>query len=572
MKPDSNGRTRLFAAAVIVLLTLLGFFQFPGHTFLQADTQIYIPILEHFRDHSVFDRELIAQDPHVAFTIYDEVALALRRISGLDFQAVLTAQQLLFRALGLLGVYWIATSMGLRARLALLVTAAFSLGATIGGPAVLTIEYEPVPRGFAIPLLLLAIGLVAQGRHFGAGVAAAIAFLYHPPSVLPFWAVYFVLTLWPDKPAIMSRRILGLAPMLAGVIVLFVLSRVQQGATEPQSFFARISPELESIQRLRAPYTWISLWPGYWIAQYLLLWALSLGAFWRVRRHVTADLKFFLLGLPLFGVLMMPLSYLLLERLKWSAIPQIQPARAVLFVVVIAVVLAAVAAAQAAGQRRYWESVAWLAPVFAVPAQTRVFEILLPGLSIPLIRTRLAIVLGLAALSTLAARAVASRRRWALAPWMAAIALPFFVLPGWGRMENYRPLETAELDQVASWARASTPKDALFFFPDAGRGLAPGVFRARSLRALYVDWKAGGQANFLKGFAHEWWLRWRRSEAENFTAAGGERYRALGIDYIVLAPAHRIPGRAAVFQNARFLVYRVAGPATQRAGDASGGS
>lgn len=562
MKPDFNGRTRLFIAAAIVLLTLLGFFQFPGHTFLQADTQIYIPILEHFWDHTAFDHELIARDPHVSFTIYDEVALALRRLGGLDFQTVLTAQQLVFRALGLLGIYLIATSMGLRTRFALLVTAAFSLGATIGGPAVLTIEYEPVPRGFAIPLLLLAIGLAAHGRHVGAGIAAAIAFLYHPPSVLPFWAVYFVLTLWPAKPAIMSRRILGLAPMLAGVLVLFVLSRAQQGASEPQGFFARIGPELESIQRIRAPYNWISLWPGYWIAQYLFLWALSLAAFWRVRRHVTQDLKFFLLGLPLFGALMMPLSYLLLERLKWSAIPQIQPARAVLFIVALAVVLAAVAAFQAAGQRRYGECVAWLVPVFAVPAHTRVLQILLPDPSIPLIRTRLAIILGLAALTALAAWAVASERRWALAPWVVAIALPFFVLPGWGQMQNYRPLETAELDQAASWARASTPKNALFFFPDAGRGLAPGVFRARSLRALYVDWKAGGQANFLKGFAHEWWSRWQKSGAKNFTNTDWERYRTLGIDYIVLAPAHRIPGRAPVFENARFLVYRVAGPAT----------
>ena len=133
VKPDSSRRTPLFVGAAIVLLTLLGFFQFPGHTFLQADTQIYVPILEHFRDHTVFDRDLIARDPHVAFTIYDEVALGLRRITGLDFQAVLTAQQLVFRALGLLGIYLIATSMGLRARLALLVTAIFSLGATIGG-------------------------------------------------------------------------------------------------------------------------------------------------------------------------------------------------------------------------------------------------------------------------------------------------------------------------------------------------------------------------------------------------------------------------------------------------------
>jgi uncharacterized membrane protein len=166
-----NSRNTAVAAA-LVLLTLLGFFQFPGHTFLQQDTQIYMPILEHFWDHSVFDRELIAKDPHVSFTIYDEMALFLRYATGLGFETVLIAQQLILRALGLLGIYWIATSMRLRSRLALLVTAVLSLGATIGGPAVLSIEYEPVPRGFAVPLLLLAVGLTAHGRYVWAGIAA----------------------------------------------------------------------------------------------------------------------------------------------------------------------------------------------------------------------------------------------------------------------------------------------------------------------------------------------------------------------------------------------------------------
>jgi len=44
-------------------LALLTFFQFPGHTWLQQDTQIYTPILEHLRDPSVLDRDLMVQYP-----------------------------------------------------------------------------------------------------------------------------------------------------------------------------------------------------------------------------------------------------------------------------------------------------------------------------------------------------------------------------------------------------------------------------------------------------------------------------------------------------------------------------
>src|SRR5438105_7255705 len=91
---------RLWIGAGILGITLLNFFQFPGHTWLQSDTQIYMPILEHMSDASVLQKDLIAEHPHVAFTLYDETAIALRKITGLDFHHVLQSEQFVFRAAG----------------------------------------------------------------------------------------------------------------------------------------------------------------------------------------------------------------------------------------------------------------------------------------------------------------------------------------------------------------------------------------------------------------------------------------------------------------------------------------
>ena len=66
----------LATAAACIALALLTFFQFPGHTWLQQDTQIYVPILEHLRDPAVLRNDMLVQHPHVAFTLYDEAALA----------------------------------------------------------------------------------------------------------------------------------------------------------------------------------------------------------------------------------------------------------------------------------------------------------------------------------------------------------------------------------------------------------------------------------------------------------------------------------------------------------------
>ena len=74
---------RVATASLCLAFALLTFVQFPGHTWLQQDTQIYAPILEHLRDPAVLRNDILVQQPHVAYTLYDEIALGLRRVTGL---------------------------------------------------------------------------------------------------------------------------------------------------------------------------------------------------------------------------------------------------------------------------------------------------------------------------------------------------------------------------------------------------------------------------------------------------------------------------------------------------------
>src|SRR5262249_23584279 len=144
-------------------------------------------------DPTLFRNEILAQYPHVSFTIYDETAVALHKLTGLSFRNVLEAEQIVFRACEITGVYLLGLSVGLSIGESLLVTAIFTLGATIVGPAVLTFEYEPVPRGFSVGLLFLALGLLAYGQHRWAGIVAGIGLLYHVPAAYPFWGMYLAM-------------------------------------------------------------------------------------------------------------------------------------------------------------------------------------------------------------------------------------------------------------------------------------------------------------------------------------------------------------------------------------------
>jgi hypothetical protein len=167
------------------------------------------------------------------------------------------------------------------------------------------------------------------------------------------------------------------------------------------------------------------------------------------------------------------------------------------------------------------------------------------------------VVVVLAALAATAAWLAETRSHWRVPAVGAAIVAPFFLIPIWGGIQNYVPLHSPELDQLSQWARASTTKDAVFLFPDAGQDLYPGVFRAKAVRAVYVDWKTGCQVNFFKDLGDEWWSRWQKTMAEPFHAADLQRYRGLSVDYVVVLPKDRLPGAAPVFENDGFVVYRL---------------
>jgi hypothetical protein len=261
-------------------------------------------------------------------------------------------------------------------------------------------------------------------------------------------------------------------------------------------------------------------------------------ALWRVRRDLTEEFRAFAVILPALGMLSMPLSYLLLEQLKWALVPQLQPMRVLLFVTAFAVVLGLFAALKA---KRIWESAAWFLLVFYIPMRVELFD---P----PALRLALTAI-GLAAFAAVAMRV--SRPAVLLAG-----LLSFLIIPGIARVSNYPDLHTADVADLSDWARRHTLPNAMFLFPDAERKLYPGIFRVSAWRAVYVDWKSGGQVNYLKDFASEWRTRWELIHRVGYQPDSFPQYRTLGVDYIVLEQAHALSGVPAIYRNGSYAVYR----------------
>jgi hypothetical protein len=518
-------------ALAVLALTALGFFYYPGHTILQSDTQIYIPILEHIEDPTVLRNDIMAVRPHVSFTLYDEAALLLRRISGLSFEQVLLGQQFVYRAIGVLGIYLFVAAAGMGPAMAWLATAVLSLGANIMGPAVLLVEYEPVPRGFALPFVIFSFAMAARAQWRWAAAAAAIGFVFHPPTAFAYSALLGLVLLWRKEFAAF-----GLLASGALLIVLTILAQPSPLESAPLS--GVIDPNLEALQRLRASYNWVSMWAGKWMWFYIVLWIAGLAAWWRTRPAFTRETSVFLFALPAVGLISVPLSYLLLEQKKWVLMPQFQPGRYLLFVTLFAMILGCIAAVKAAERRRFFEAFVF----FAVPLIATGAEWDTEKLSV----LRLALICSLALLVTMAA--ILRSHTWLV---VLAGLIPFVAFPEIGGIRNFPAIHSEDLDDLAKWAREKTPQDAVFQFADVGRGLEPGIFRARAARAIYADWKAGGQVNFLKTFSGIWAERWNIVSKQQPV----DVYVRLGIDYVVFRSAHRQPGRTPAFQNEGWVVY-----------------
>ena len=147
-------------------------------------------------------------------------------------------------------------------------------------------------------------------------------------------------------------------------------------------------------------------------------------------------------------------------------------------------------------------------------------------------------------------------RRFRLGVAMLALfaASCFWAVPRIAKAPPPAVLISSDMRSLTAWAKQTDPQ-SVFHFPDAGRDLHPGVFRAESVRALYVDWKSGGQVNFQKGLANQWWQRWSATLAKPYVMQPPGAYRGLPADFIVLRTRNRLPDARSVYENGSFVVY-----------------
>lgn len=537
-------RRLLWLCLALAVIGWLEFQIFPGHTYLHSATQIYVPMLERIDSPGYLSRDLVATNPNLSYTIYDEVTLFLHREARLDFQRALEDQQFIFRLAGLIGVFLLARAAGLGDAYSLLIAALVNWGAALPGPAIYTVDTEPVPMAFACGAALLAAGLLATAKPLLGALAGAIALLYDPTIAAPFWTIV-VLAFFFDRQ---SRKMLRptLPILLVSVLLLANLAQLQPQMVADQALFARLSARTAELQQFRTPYAWFSPW-RHELWQYLALAVFGTWAAARIWPLLNRQTRWLMAGMGLAGIVSVFCNYVLADRARLAIAVALQPSRMLVFTVLFTSFACALAAVEAVKRRLYWEAFGWFALVAALPLNARMFDFLCifeSGHAAPF-----ALCLSIAALFTWTAR---SKRLLPLALLAAIPALAVAIRAG-----RLSPSDESRksVTELAAWAEQNTWGGSLFLFPDAGRELYPGVFRARSRRALWVDWKSGMLVASFQPVALEWFDRWQGSMAGGFSRERLESLLPLPIDYYVVKSAHRLPGMPTAFRNQEFYVY-----------------
>jgi hypothetical protein len=354
--------------AGLAAITLFHFFVFPGHSWLAAqtdvpDTKLYLPMIERLASPGFLSRDLVATHPTVAYTVYDEATLFVRKLLRTDFRRSLAVQQLAFRFAAVTGVFLLARAARLNRPLSLVAALLANFGSWVPGVGVALSDPDPAPYAFALCAVLLGAGFLASGRPLSAGFAAGIGLLYDLRIAAPFWIIVIL-------AAIISRSSRRLMRASFPVFIVFVLllgniAQLQPGVTEPQMLWGRIPPAIAMIRRFRSPQLWIGSWHWPAFAACFLVAGFCAWGVLRLWPRLDEAARWMFAGLPLAGFLSFPLSFVLLDLMRAEAIPLLQPAVLLLLPLAFCAIACTVAGLHSLRERR-WREVALLFAVVAL--------------------------------------------------------------------------------------------------------------------------------------------------------------------------------------------------------------
>ena len=483
----------------LLVVTWFEFEVYPGHSYLQSETQLLVPMLERLDTPGFLSRDLVATNPTFSYTIYDEMTQSLHAGAKLTLEQALRDQQVLFRFAAVLGVFLIARALKVMPAAALLLSGSVNAITYLAAPNAFVTNPEATPVAFAVPLVLLAAGLLVNRGPLLAGLAGGLALLYDPVTAAAFWAPVIAASLF-DRALRKSLR--SIWPSLAVFgLILANLVQLQAGLGAGQELTGRLSEAGVQLTKLRTPSVWVSQWKWQADGSYLLLLILGGFALSRVWTRTDGITRWMTVGLAFSGYMSTAIAFVLMSA-HLQVATEMTPAKNLSFSVVITLLLCGTASWHAAQKQRWVHSLPWMALLIAGILNAQLIDLLS------------------------------------------------------GKVVAKGPEQpNQQVRALAQWAAERTWGSSLFQFPDAGKRNEPGMFRSLSRRALWADWGSGAIADYSDQAGQEWWTRWQNGMTRAYSPEELEKMLRLPVDYYVLEKSNALEGVKSVFANSEYVVY-----------------
>ncbi|MBU2490957.1 MAG: hypothetical protein KKA60_16350 [Proteobacteria bacterium] len=569
----------------LVLLAAVLALVLNGYWYGTGDSDLYIPLVEHAADSSMFPGDYLFSEPTAGASFWvPAMGFANRFVStqALFFGGYCLSLVLFFAAtLALCRVLFPDREAALFALLFLVTWK------PLGGAMMRTIESIYSLRIAAMPFSIAFLAAWFAGRHRLAAVLAALTFWIHPLSGAPL-ALLVVLGAATDPRPGRLRRVAGISGLYAlAVSPLFLKVLFSAlGGSGPPAFFFPTDPLWLSVARARLGYLFLSQWnPGDLLLAGAYAGLLASVLVYR-RLSGTAGEKDRLAWVLLAAVGVLYLvAWVFGDLYPVAMVIELQLLRSLYLVVITSMAWAGWMAAQGARMAREADP----APDAPVSARTlgflrRLFPLAMVlllvsraeghalgililaagwgalfGERLPVLFRRglgaaavsmaaLGVAGGLLPLSTGIAVVLAvvflflelararnrdrfSPRALPRAAWVAVAVVALAIT--WTGLENRSFFQSVHLPghipetpyiRAAQWCRDHTPEDALFLVPPSFRG-----FRVFSGRPVAGTIKDGGPALFSKAFLWTWLTRMK--DLRDYESLDEARLLELGRKY-----------------------------------------
>jgi hypothetical protein len=377
-------RRGLLIVLALLVVTWFEFQVYPGHSYLQGETQLLVPMLERLDTPGFLSRDLVASNPSFAYTIYDEVTQFIHAEGHLSFEQALLRQQILFRLVAVFGVFLCARGLKVAPWPSVILSGAVNAITQLDAPMAFVTSPEATPVAFASSLVLLAAGLLINRNPLLAGLAGGVALLYDPVTAAAFWVVVIV-------AAFADRSLRSLLRPLWPSCLIFALilgnfMQLQSGLGGGQELTAKLSASMTHLTQIRTPWTWVSHWARQAILSYFFLIVAAAWAFTFIWKRIEPLTRWVAVGLALSGFAGVAVAMIL--RLQLAV--EMPPARNMAFTVAISVLVCGAAAVHA----KKWP---WAVIVVAAILNAQVLDLFHLKLSVARRQPSLADVTNLAA-------------------------------------------------------------------------------------------------------------------------------------------------------------------------------